>query len=308
MYLKDNFQKTLNILQDLEEGDAREGLFACFAVTMRGEVIYFDETGTPYSVIMRGATLMKSRPLNLPSQAMTIISTQQAFERITRAQEHYYLAKFIINKAKLAKKSFFGKFLFSLLIVGGIALMAWWAWFRTPVNSGVAVDLGEMKVIASGNYNPIAPPSISYPVFREFLRESDSPAYPEAETMYRACLKEGCDPALVLAFFEHESSMGKMGVAVQTKSIGNIRCTPSYSCYTTEGNGSFRKYNSWADSVTDWAKLLKFYRDEWKLVTIDQIIPVYAPAADKNNPNAYIEGVKKRVEQLRARELALNTR
>jgi hypothetical protein len=299
----ENYHKTLNILRELEEGNLDEGLFSCFAVTLRGEVLYFDQTGIPYSVVLRGAALMKHRPLNLPSQQMTVISTQEAFEKVTRAQEHYYLARYIISKAK--RGGAFGKLLFALLIIGSIGLMTWWLWFRTSPQTPIAVDLRSMKIISSGNYNPIAPPSISFQVFRDFLRETDSPAYPEAENMYRACLSEGCDPALALAFFEHESSMGKMGVAVQTKSIGNIRCTPNYSCYTTEGNGSFRKYNSWAESVTDWAKLLKFYRDERKLITIDEIIPVYAPAADKNNPNAYIEGVKNRVDQLRAKELAL---
>jgi len=49
-------------------------------------------------------------------------------------------------------------------------------------------------------------------------------------------------------------------------------------------------------------QLLKYYRDGQRLATLEQIIPVYAPAADNNNEAAYILAVKNRVESLRERE------
>lgn len=154
----------------------------------------------------------------------------------------------------------------------------------------------------TGYYNPLGPATISKEVFREFIAQMGSPALPEADTMYAACIEEGCDPALALAFFEHESSGGKAGVAVYTRSIGNIRCSAGYECYQTGGNGSFRRYPSWTVGVRDWAKLLRFYRDSWKLSTLEQIIPRYAPNADNNNEAAYIAAVKSRVDKLRLRQ------
>lgn len=159
-----------------------------------------------------------------------------------------------------------------------------------------------MVVFGAGGYNPIGPVSITRATFRSFLSEMGSPALPEADTMYQACVEEGCDPSLLLAFFEHESSGGKAGVAANTHSIGNIRCTQGYTCFTTSGNGSFRSYPTWTAGVRDWAKLLQFYKNDWKRVTLEEIIPKYAPQADNNNEAAYIASVKKRVDNLRQRE------
>jgi hypothetical protein len=170
-------------------------------------------------------------------------------------------------------------------------------------NQGIFIrGYSDVMVVNTGGYNPLGPVSISRATFKQFLQELNSPALPEADAMYQACVEEGCDPALVLAFFEHESSGGLHGVAALTKSIGNIRCTDGYSCYTTEGNGSFRQYVSWSEGVRDWTRLLRMYKDDWKRVTLEDIIPKYAPQADNNDEAAYIAAVKKRVDDLRKRE------
>jgi len=43
-------------------------------------------------------------------------------------------------------------------------------------------------------------------------------------------------------------------------------------------------------------------RDGRGLATLEQIIPVYAPAVDNNNEAAYVQAVKHRVESLRERK------
>ena len=175
----------------------------------------------------------------------------------------------------------------------------------TPGSGSGVVGVVTIATSAKGSpdsYRPIGPPTISLNVFRDYLREMGSPALSEAEAMYQTAIEEGGDPAVALAFFEHESSGGRAGVAVQTHSIGNIRCTPGYACTGTQGNGSFRSYATWADGVRDWVRLLKSYKaGGWKAITLEQIIPHYAPQADHNNESAYIAGVKATVDKLRGR-------
>jgi hypothetical protein len=152
-----------------------------------------------------------------------------------------------------------------------------------------------------GLYNPLGPPSINLDTFRYFLKEGNSPALPEAASMYNACLKLYCDPAVALAFFQHESSMGHYGAAADNKSLGNIRCVPPAPCRTTSGNGSFKVYATWTDGLIDWAILMReTYATKWRLFSLEQIIPRYAPSSDNNDPNGYINTVKKLVNKYRS--------
>ncbi|NWJ97405.1 MAG: glucosaminidase domain-containing protein [Chloroflexi bacterium] len=146
-------------------------------------------------------------------------------------------------------------------------------------------------------YNPIAEPTITFQVFERVLAEGHSPALPEAAAMYEVCLREHCDPALALAFFDKESSLGTKGIAVETKSLGNIRCKANVPCYTTAGNGSFQVYPSWTAGLTAWAVLLRdTYLGKWKLATVEQILPRYAPG---EQAIGYISAVRVKVDNLR---------
>ena len=166
-----------------------------------------------------------------------------------------------------------------------------------PTKSAVAVVTVRA---GTGQYNPIGPPTISLETFAHFLKEKNSPAYPEAASMYQNCIKLSCDPAVALAFFNHESSMGTMGAAVANKSFGNIRCTAGWPC-DNSGGGGFKIYNTWTEGLIDWAILLKdVYAAKFQLYTLEQIIPVYAPAEDHNQPVVYINTVKSLVDQYRA--------
>lgn len=151
-----------------------------------------------------------------------------------------------------------------------------------------------------GQYNPIGPPSISLATFTHFLQANNSPAAAEAVTMYQNCLKLSCDPAVALAFFNHESSMGTQGAAVRNKSFGNIRCTAGWPCDGSAGGG-FKIYNNWTEGLIDWSILLRdVYAARFQLYSLEQIIPVYAPAEDHNQPVVYINTVKNLVDQYRA--------
>ncbi len=163
-----------------------------------------------------------------------------------------------------------------------------------------APDIAYNLSISAGRYSPIGAPTISLATFAHFLQLKNSPAYPEAATMYQNCLKLSCDPAVALAFFNHESSMGTMGAALGHKSFGNIRCTAGWSCDYNGGGGGFKIYTTWTEGLIDWANLLEVYASKFKLNTLEQIIPVYAPAEDNNSPVTYINTVKSLVDQYRA--------
>ena len=150
---------------------------------------------------------------------------------------------------------------------------------------------------APGSYEVTGPPSLSVEQIERVLAKYGSPAQGHGQTMYDLGVRYGIDPAYALAFFVHESGCGTKGVARFTMSIGNIRWSPGYESY--EG---YRKYNSWAESMEDWYKLITdLYIGQWGLRTVDAIIPVYAPAADSNHPPSYISSVKGMVDNWRGK-------
>lgn len=134
-------------------------------------------------------------------------------------------------------------------------------------------------------------PSVNAAKIRQVLQKYNSPAVGASEAMYNLGVEYGIDPAFCLAFFINESTAGTAGVARTTKSVGNIRTTAGYADYQ-----GYRKYESWEQGIEDWYRLIRdLYIGQWQLTTVDQIIPVYAPAFDSNSPDHYISTVKKLV-------------
>lgn len=321
----DRYDKTIKILQDLDLGDNKNGLFSCFGVIPQGDVFYFDDTGTPWRTAVRGSALVQIAPVHLDKLPVEVISQKEAYHLLVQQAQNQHMvrlqvqaAQTTLKKTKVKKDRWSVVAAAGLLILTAFLLLLWinkgdlFSTLQTAearlkqayADRGINISgYKDIPVIpAPGGYNPLAGVSISREVFREFLAEVNSPALSEADAMYQVCVDEGCDPAVALGFFAHESSAGKTGVASYTKSLGNIRCTSGYQCFTTEGNGSFRRYDTWAAGMRDWVQLLKFYKDEWKLLTLEEIVPTYAPAGDNNDEAAYIAAVKKQVDNLRQRE------
>jgi hypothetical protein len=123
-----------------------------------------------------------------------------------------------------------------------------------------------------------------------------SPMAGEGRLIYDLGRQYGIDPAFCLAFFVHESAAGTRGEAVLTRSMGNIRARagePSLDGY--------RSYDTWEDSVRDWYRLMRdVYIGQWKLRTVAEIVPVYAPSADANDVPAYLADVQTLVDDWRA--------
>nr|HET6904626.1 glucosaminidase domain-containing protein [Ktedonobacteraceae bacterium] len=159
-------------------------------------------------------------------------------------------------------------------------IFAWW--FRTHPFQAEA-------------YPVQGPPTVSADFINQVLDHYHSPAANKGQALYDDGVKYGIDPVYALAFFLHESSFGTTGVATVTHSLGNIRATAGYRQY--EG---YRLYPTWEAGFEDWYKLIaEQYVAQWKLVTIDQIIPVYAPSTE-NDVDTYIQTVKHAVDTWRS--------
>lgn len=139
------------------------------------------------------------------------------------------------------------------------------------------------------------PPSVDVALIRRVLHAYNSPAVDEAQAFYDLGVARGIDPAYCLAFFIVESGAGTQGVARTTYSVGNIRALPGQPSF--EG---YRQYTSWREGIADWYRLIdEVYIGERGETTLDQIIPVYAPSFDSNDPAAYIYTVKRLVARWR---------
>jgi Mannosyl-glycoprotein endo-beta-N-acetylglucosaminidase len=133
-----------------------------------------------------------------------------------------------------------------------------------------------------------------------------SPAVGTGQALYDLSRRYGIADEYALAFFWHESTFGTTGVARVTRSLGNIRCSDGYRCVD-----GYRAYSTWVAGYEDWFRLIKYgyvigqVSRKCPCVTVQQIIPVYAPAADHNNEGEYIAAVLSAVAAWRAGQVVV---
>jgi hypothetical protein len=148
----------------------------------------------------------------------------------------------------------------------------------------------------------LGPPSISAQQIDRILAEWQSPAAGTGATWVELGVRYGIDPAYALAFFIHESGAGtapgwagRKPDGSTTHNIGNIICAGYQRCY-----GRFRDYASWEEGIADWYRLIAVDYVEWRGVhTVEEIVPIYAPAVENNVP-VYIDTVNRLVAEWRA--------
>ena len=144
----------------------------------------------------------------------------------------------------------------------------------------------------AGPYSVLGKPTISVNFINQVLASYQSPAAGKGQALYDLGIKYGIDPIYALAFFMHESRFGTAGEARTTLSLGNIRCIPTRPCID-RNHGGFAQMYSWEDGFEQWYKIIRnLYVAQWGLVTVDQIIPVYAPSSDHNDVAGYIAALK----------------
>lgn len=150
--------------------------------------------------------------------------------------------------------------------------------------------------VSNGPYSVLGKPTITADFINRVLASYNSPAAGLGQQMYDLGVKYGIDPVYALAFFMHESLFGTTGEARVTMSLGNLRCIPTRPCID-QNRGGYTQMYSWTDGFEQWYKLIRnLYVAQWGRVTVDQIIPKYAPNSDGNNEARYIATLKREVD------------
>lgn len=160
--------------------------------------------------------------------------------------------------------------------------------------TGFAVAEGECGLKLSCPID-LCTPSITGEEIDKVLKKHKSPAEGTGEFMYDKGVEYGIDPVFALAWFAQESTYGKAGKAVKTKSIGNIVHTPSCD-FNYEG---FCGYDTWEKGIVAWYKLItgSGYFGQ-KRDTVEKIVPKYAPAKE-NDVVGYIHNIRNYVKKYR---------
>ena len=206
--------------------------------------------------------------------------------RILRPRPHPRTSSY--STRSRSRKGLFGNRLGIVLIILGL-LVVW----ELTTHPNILVPQSE-------TYSVLGQPTISADFINKVLDYYHSPAASKGQALYDDGVKYGIDPVYALAFFMHESSFGTTGVATTTRSLGNIRVSEGYQQY----NG-YRLYPTWEAGFEDWYKLIADqYIAQWKLVTVDQIVPVYAPSSE-NDVTAYIQAVEHAVDTWRSGTVAI---
>jgi hypothetical protein len=186
-----------------------------------------------------------------------------------------------------------------LILLGGICLLFL---LFAPADSGISYASTITGSVQ--DYRVTRQPTIGAHQIDLILARAHSPAAGLGRAIYKLGVKYGVDPAFALAFFHHESDFGLTGEARKTYSAGNERCIPERPCVDRRLGGYAQMY-SWLDGFDHWYKLIAFgYVDGLvtiplvghRCITVDEIIPVYAPSSDHNNVRAYVNAVKHDVD------------
>lgn len=170
-----------------------------------------------------------------------------------------------------------------LVAVGAVAAGALW-WASAPRSAA-----------AQGGLTFQNAPRIGKTSFTRILVNAGSPAAPHGDELYDIIVGYGLDPAVALAFFQHESQFCTTGrcanAALRNWGMQRRAIRPGRAVGTGEG---FVRYNTWQDSVRDWSELMLGYISRG-MDTVEEAVPVYAPRSDGNVPTAYIGAIRRQV-------------
>lgn len=205
--------------------------------------------------------------------AMTVIISAGIFQRTPDAQ--------VVNYSGQT---------YSIQVGGSSSAVSTWQNSTGPIPSQTPIPT------QTGPYSVLGKATITADFINQVLASYNSPAAGLGKAMYDLGVKYGIDPVYALAFFMHESLFGTTGEARVTLSLGNLRCIPSRPCIDQNRGGYAQMYN-WVDGFEQWYKLIRnLYVAQWGLVTVDQIIPRYAPNSDGNDEAGYIAALKHEVD------------
>ncbi len=187
-----------------------------------------------------------------------------------------------------------------LVVIGYILLTLYAPGVLHSIQSGMhsLSTPASHSSLQGGSESIVGSPTVTAEFMDRVLERAGSPApHTFGETLYTLGVQYHIDPVFSLAFFHHESTFGREGVAVGTHALGNVRCTAGWAC---DPSGGFRAYPTWIIGAEDWFEVMQHVYIEHGLTTVSTIIPVYAPKADRNNEPAYIQAVMNDVARWRS--------
>jgi hypothetical protein len=171
-----------------------------------------------------------------------------------------------------------------------------------------ALSLGQAAPPASaaGGLTFKADPRISQESFAAILQRASSPAAADAPALYAVIASYGLDPAVALAFFQHESSFCLSGACANGNlhNWGMLR-RPIKAERGAGLVGGFVRYASWEDGARDWCELILFRYVNRGLDTVEKVVPVYAPSSDNNAPDSYVNTIRRVVAAWSGRRFEL---
>jgi hypothetical protein len=201
------------------------------------------------------------------------------------------------------------KFQRRALITTLLVLLALAYWQVRSLNiHGSATQAQPVQAISTAASQPLnknisflAQPRLSAAFINRVLAAYHSPAAGLGAQIYNLGQQSGVNSDLLLGIFGHESLFGTTGEAHVSRSVGNLRCLDSsYAPYHTRCANGYAQFPSWLDGIGAFYRLLKVgYIDGLVTVpivghrctTLAQVIPVWAPVGDGNDPGAYIGDV-----------------
>jgi hypothetical protein len=194
-----------------------------------------------------------------------------------------------------------------LLVGMALLLLVFW-WVVTQAGPSGLAFLVHLPIVwfpaspSSQNeqsYAVLGPPTVSVAFINRVLAAYHSPAAGLGQALYEDGVSTGIEQVYALAFFLHESSFGTTGEARKTLALGNERCIPDRPCVDLD-RGGYAQMESWEDGFVHWyALILSLYIKQWHRVTIEQIIPTYAPGSDGNDEEGYIAAIEHAVDTWR---------
>jgi len=196
-----------------------------------------------------------------------------------------------------------------------LVLLYWWqCYLLMATGSGLLAQrptLPRLSVVvplsvpaSTGSSTVTGSPSLSADFIDRVLTAYGSPAAGTGQALYDLGVEYDIDPVYALAFFLHEDSFGETGIGAANHSLGNIRCSEGYACQY-----GFRYYATWQDGYQDWYSLILngYVKGQitdtivgHQCVTVEEIVPVYAPSSDHNDVAAYIAAIEHAVQRWRS--------
>ncbi len=140
-------------------------------------------------------------------------------------------------------------------------------------------------------------PSITLGQFQSSIQRGGQPMTPaEAERVYTFASWLDIDPAAFLGMWSMEGGLpyGSSPLQALTHCPLNMRSTADMNdpIYTSATGSTWRKYETFQLGSFSCLMHLKNYYGAAGHLTLEDIIPIYAPASDGNNPASYIKDVK----------------